>query len=1156
MMSPVRDASVASMDVDDAGGVAPKPDTVFARSKEMTVALYSHLPEEVRLALRNADFARDSYSGEVDTTTNHSLVATWQTCYVWQHTQALTGAPTCYILPCPVDEDQNAPLHALVPYAGAREPGLILLSPLGEIRFWDSVSHGLAGGAHYNKAALDLQPGESATSLARADPQTYIAGTSEGRLFRLALTSAGGRPHLAARPFSRPRALTRLLSFWPTAAEPTAPGPVAAIALQGRDVWALGSQRAQQWALGTDGWEELTREHDLAALVGPALLQSTGKEESAEEIDLDLELLDLAVERPNPFGSLSSSLSMSQSLAHDPTGKRSTRLDVLVSYAPFGDEEEEEEGAGRPRRMYAVAQVLVGIDSLEVEKVVHVPYQSTFGAGEAPMHPKLQLLDGGALFVVQFGDAITICSRDNDYKDRITLKSASDRTLGVGAGPAHILVLSASTMLRATLEPTAVVGYAGAPELVRSVLAQAILYGAHPANPLRFAFPPAVEPRALASGAEALSAAVLAGEPELMMGAGGDLTSQLAVRADRLGFLIGFINENGVLGKLSSASRIKLAEDAEKLHAASALWAAYDALLTSNSRAGESVLAAAIDGFASQIGEAGSPDPVRAFFRSHVAELHRLPAFVEAEARRNPAVLADANDVVLTIYESALRYREANGALYGLSPDDLPSPEPWTSSDELLNALHPLWEATRRRATSSASSAEDPLAAHVPRLAVILLGAASGRPQRAGLMKGVSADAYTALKALGREDAAFALAERHLDFPGLAALCLAHFDPGHGDNKGVAAFPLSANPHLDRIREYMSRWREPFGDALFSWCIEHGELRVLFALEREEGYASDVDAFFGRCGERYESVRWVHELGRGRWAAAAGCLLDGAGKEGEVSGRQLMLSLGKLASIANQQAGAVADENTLAAFNDGLDLIDTQRWVLDQLEESAGSSAVRGRHPLDRQAELLARGAASRLHGSAAQARVFRMLVRRMLRGEALNVEELADVLSLRDNKSEDDAGSYATALRLLYAAGDDVPEARKQAAVEAVWRRAYLRDDWYDLQNTAGVSDAEIAARFDRTALARTLDSLLADDMALAHAIVPPASALRLPEPDVLAGRFAGADAETLTGLRQDAEGEATRLQQVILDCGLEEAFVRAREAAYARGLTGAAGL
>lgn len=116
--------------------------------------------------------------------------------------------------------------------------------------------------------------------------------------------------------------------------------------------------------------------------------------------------------------------------------------------------------------------------------------------------------------------------------------------------------------------------------------------------------------------------------------------------------------------------------------------------------------------------------------------------------------------------------------------------------------------------------------------------------------------------------------------------------------------------------------------------------------------------------------------------------------------------------------------------------------MLEQLEDTAGSSSVRGRHPLDRQAELLARGAASRLHGSAAQGRVFRMLVRRMLREETLNVEELADVLSLRDNKGEEDVGSYATALRLLCAAGDELPEARRDAAIDAVWRRIYLRDE------------------------------------------------------------------------------------------------------------------
>ena len=50
-------------------------------------------------------------------------------------------------------------------------------------------------------------------------------------------------------------------------------------------------------------------------------------------------------------------------------------------------------------------------------------------------------------------------------------------------------------------------------------------------------------------------------------------------REARLQWLIGFINENLVLGKLSQSSRQRLAIDAEKLHASHALWQQYDELL-------------------------------------------------------------------------------------------------------------------------------------------------------------------------------------------------------------------------------------------------------------------------------------------------------------------------------------------------------------------------------------------------------------------------------------------------------------------------------------------------------------------------------------------------------------------------------------------------
>jgi nuclear pore complex protein Nup133 len=63
----------------------------------------------------------------------------------------------------------RAPFHGLFPHGDQREPGLILLSPSGEIRFWDSIGIGLAGGEHYVKSDLGLASDEMVTNLVRAD---------------------------------------------------------------------------------------------------------------------------------------------------------------------------------------------------------------------------------------------------------------------------------------------------------------------------------------------------------------------------------------------------------------------------------------------------------------------------------------------------------------------------------------------------------------------------------------------------------------------------------------------------------------------------------------------------------------------------------------------------------------------------------------------------------------------------------------------------------------------------------------------------------------------------------------------------------------------------------------------------------------------------
>jgi nuclear pore complex protein Nup133 len=86
------------------------------------------------------------------------------------------------------------------------------------------------------------------------------------------------------------------------------------------------------------------------------------------------------------------------------------------------------------------------------------------------MHPRIQLILGGVLVVVQFGDAVALCARgkedtlsfsllqtslaDSDYRDRLELKSVADRTLGVCViqSDSTFLLLTATLMMKAFID--------------------------------------------------------------------------------------------------------------------------------------------------------------------------------------------------------------------------------------------------------------------------------------------------------------------------------------------------------------------------------------------------------------------------------------------------------------------------------------------------------------------------------------------------------------------------------------------------------------------------------------------------------------------------------------------------------------------------------
>ncbi|EIW51716.1 uncharacterized protein TRAVEDRAFT_136690 [Trametes versicolor FP-101664 SS1] len=1122
--------SGSGMDVDDESSEVVerglRTDTVFSKSKEMTVTFYAQLPVEVKQALRSADFYRDAYTGDVDTLTGFAVVASLRTCFVWKYSQALTGTPTCYIFGCPREPyppPMATPFHALVPFGSQREPGLIVCSNIGQVRFWDSIGMGLAGGDNFSFSVLSLVEGENVTNLVRADAQTFIASTSTGRLFRLLVTSSGGKYHLSLHPFGRPQSnLQRLIpNFWSDPEQQPQPGFISAVAAEdlardatGRLVWVLIDLRIQQWNMSIEGWEKLLTEEDVSSQTRAALREHFPNAPESD-VELDLELLDLKLQGPDD-------------------------MVMLVSWAGQDEEGVATELTTHPRRVYAIVYLRHLPGAYTVTNVRAVPYQSTSSSG-APMHPRLQIIVPEKLIAIQFGDAVTICAQENEYMDRLELKSAMDRTLGLGVmkGDSEFLVLTAATMMKTTIDLDEVATFSpetGRANLIKSTMTKAILYGSLSENPLHFSFPPEIDEEALMSGAQQLSEAILESDTEVVR-AHHDLHAQMSGRKDRLSFLIKFINDNSALGKMSQRSRQTLAADAEKLYAAHQLWLRHNDSL----RAGhtDNVLHEAVYRYMNALGEGHHEDCLRAFLRLRVRDLGGLLPQVAELVRRSSSemggktaeTIPQANQIALTILQSAHSYREYNLGVYGIV---LPMINPWTSQIEIVDIVNELFQRTTLLVETPSGDSEAAESKKVPRqqlpeLAACLfrciqerldwLGSPSAAEdselkrdlsQLEDRFRQLRPEALEVLRRNGFANEAFKLAEDYHDFRSLASLC----------HKGKV-YPPEENPNAARIETYIEKFKEAFTTELYQWYIEHGELRTMFA----EGHNEYLDAFFAE--HSHPGISWIHDLGRGRYALASQALLTEAEHAPELVSKHLMLSMGKLSHLAQLHEGTKAiNQDVLDAFHDGLDFVSVHETLIDDLKSALAS--VRSRQSLEMQVETITQKKASNLSNRKALYNVFKFLVRQLLQGKALSVEDMAEILSLKDNYER--VEDYTTALHLL-ARAENIPSTRRLSVFKNVWRRIYIHDDWNLIRQTTGVSDQELNQRLRSTALYAALQAVVHKRGRPEGYKLTPADALDVPAEDELALRWPSMSPEEATAIARDYQRDSRTLRDLDLD-------------------------
>lgn len=317
---------------------------------------------------------------------------------------------------------------------------------------------------------------------------------------------------------------------------------------------------------------------------------------------------------------------------------------------------------------------------------------------------------------------------------------------------------------------------------------------------------------------------------------------------------------------------------------------------------------------------------------------------------------------------------------------------------------------------------------------------------------------------------------------------------------------------------YLDRYKEEFATELFRWYIQNGQLRTMF-----EHDSVHLDQFF--ISHPHKLISWINDIGKDRYEEAAKTLISEAEHAGNMEIKHLVLSIGKLSHLAQIHEAQTADDTVLDAFHDGLDLVSVHEVLLAEFRSAL--ETVRGRQPLDHQIEVIMNSKALGLKDRRAHGQILRVLVRDILQGKALMVEDVVDVLTLKDNQLSPE--DFVTALQISCRT-QSLPAARQTSAFRTIWRRIYLHDNWNAIRRATDVSDSEMCNRFRQTALYTALRAILSREHRSPGYEMIPDEALLVPSGKEIATRWPGLSVEEVEDLIRDYEMERDKLGEMDL--------------------------
>ncbi|KAL1411896.1 hypothetical protein Q8F55_002882 [Vanrija albida] len=1119
----------------------------WSKDERHAVVAAGALPTEAAAVVAEADFIVAQVSASVDPASGFALVATPKAALAWNYAKRTHSSPTVYSFPAPplaytTGLEAEPPVLAAF-YSAPSEPGLVLVSATGEVRFWESMSLALANAQRFQSVQLQLGgDGVYAEKLWKLDASTFVVTTTVSSAWLIRIAPVGGLLVPTTTQFTRSSGLFGRSS--PAIFnDNTERWGIAAVTASAAGVHLLGRSTLQQWSVGPDGSVRLVHEFDLRESIGKSLFDDERVWNSG---NVHLELNDLV-------------------------SVGSGQLGALVSYSQPQSGSSEYNRRSYNSHAVVLFENNVRSNTVTLNNIVYLSYVA---------HPDPRTLDAPRLYIpagsqtvfVRFAEAIVMASlSSNAYEDSVKLR-ANNAFIGIGAGAARkggvsSIVAMAATGGLMTIEVAEGVvsnrnlsSAASATAAIRSRMEQAVFFGDRGDNPLTFDLPAGYRGD-VAEAAEAVSIEIVSSSsPNLP--AIYEIRALLTDRLNRLQELMDFIHRNHALSLLPESTRRRLCSHAEKVAAAIDLWDYQNGVMDQvYSRSPQSLLADSITILMEQLGAGSQDDIVRLFFRKHVLQLDRLldTVFQSFKAVSSTGVdlsewVLEANRIFLIVLTACTLVREHGINIYQVDRTH-PAVALWTASDTIINDVEALYIATEKLikqrtrtlgsvvdeaapTTGAAANTEqavqqrnqDLLKQQMTSLAAALCDNTEDKLRTSATEMSGGADPTSGLTLgqrwaelkprvirplvdIDRVDAAYELAEHHRDFPTLVYLC---------QNPASSAGP-------GRIEQYIERFGKDFAFVLYQWYIDNGQVYTL--LSQDEVYGSLLSAFFQQFP--HPELSWLHDIASKRYGDAAAALFEVDRGTIDLDQKHILSSIAKLSAVAEIKSRGDNEERTrlLESIDDELDIINVENALQDAIVLAAPTTG----YPKQPSAEGYVAENAKVLVQRPAYTRLLTQLISRLLAGDALDVEGLVDVLTLKDNIGGRERDAAIALERLV--ADNDLPEARKQVALISVWRRVFIRDDWAQIAQTSGRSE-EAQRQLQRQTL--TYQTLLAIREARAEIppsfILSPKTAAQAPQAVEIAARFPELAAGAVDELLADAQDEIETLDNLIANVGLDE--------------------